>query len=103
VDCEIGGEYADFFRNFLRNSKIKILDLSENNIDNSFIDSLFIGITNNDNCDLRVLNLSKNRIAVGGAIRLSPALKDESNLGRQLVILDLKYNKIANVGIESLC
>ena len=64
---------------------------------------LATGASKNPDCGLKVLYLQSNNIAIQGALRIGSFLKATHALGKNLISLDLSRNKIANIGMESIC
>ena len=62
------------------------------------------GIKNNPKGDLRILKLSNNELTITAAIRLAHVLKNRLDTlpPVNLQVLKMSYNKISNIGCETL-
>ena len=95
-------DIAPSFKSLIRKNPVKVLELTETQIDDQFIEVICSTIHNKQDVEITVLDFSKNCINNKAAIRIAPILKEDASLGRRLTVLDLSHNRIGNIGCESI-
>ncbi|XP_029101812.1 protein NLRC3-like isoform X1 [Scleropages formosus] len=80
-------------------SHLRVLDLSDNDLQDSGVKMLFTGVENQE-CKLVTLRLSNCRVTEGGCASLVSVLR--SNPCSQLRELDLSYNPTKDSGVKQL-
>ncbi len=91
-------DLMSFFRNVLSESKIEILHLEGNNLDDDIMESISY-ILSNSKYTLKELYLGSNKIQADGARYLAHSLYGN----RVLQKLYLECNLIGNAGVEEFC
>ncbi|CDW85255.1 ankyrin unc44 [Stylonychia lemnae] len=105
-NCEMNPEKAKVFKGLLGNELKSIIscNFDNNTLGDQGLDHIVQAMKNNPKGDMRILRISKNKLSIQAAIRLSHVLKKRPNNLQplNLQILKMSYNEIGNIGTETL-
>ncbi|XP_066512908.1 ribonuclease inhibitor-like [Hoplias malabaricus] len=97
--CRLGKQSCEHLKSvLLKNSSLKTLDLSDNDLQDSGVEKLCDGLKSED-CKLETLRLARCRLGKQSCEHLKSVLLEKSSLKN----LDLSNNDLQDSGVKKLC